>query len=192
MDITSNMTEIYDWNVNQKKNKLFRLILVLACLIMVAIPIAVTPMVYPLIDHIGIGYYSIIWLALIISMVVIHEGLHGIFFYAYSKHVNFGIRWKTKVGPTPYATANGQFFTKRQYQIIGLAPQLFTIALISITWLLTSLPALAIVIMVAATNLGGGSADLWAVYELAKLPDNIMVEDTKDGFRVWANIPEKS
>jgi flagellar basal body-associated protein FliL len=190
---TPGMTPIYDWGINNKKNRGFLVILIISIIMLTAIPIAVTPMVYPFIYKIGLWAYTIMWVALIISIIVIHEGLHGLFFYLYSKHVNFGIRWKTKVGPTPYATANGQLFTKRQYQMVAIAPQIMTLAVIFAIQLLTNnLPAVAIIIMIAAINLGGGCADLWCVYQLQRFPDDILVEDTKDGFKVWAKIPKLS
>jgi hypothetical protein len=188
---TGTRTLLFDWSIHNNKNKAVIVILVLVCLALIAIPIVLSPFTSDMIMKIGFGQYCAIWLALILAITIIHEGLHGVFFYYYSKKVRFGVKWKSKFGPTPYASSPDSLFTKKQFQVISLAPQILTVA-VMFAGTFFSLPIFAMCVIFGVANLGGGCIDLWTAYELQKLPDDIMVEDTKDGFRVWANIPDQS
>lgn len=175
---------IYDWSIRKGKKKLVVAIMVLACLGLIVVPIVMSPMTEPLVLKIGLGAYCLIWLALIFAIVVTHEALHGLFFYLFSRKVSFGVKWKTKFGPAPYASSPGTLFSKRQYQMIGFAPQ-FLSALLLIVGVFLHAPALAILVMAATANLAGGCVDMWSIYELQRMPKDILVEDTSDGFKVW-------
>jgi hypothetical protein len=163
------------------------IVILLAGLGILAVPFLMAPTITPLVQRIGMGTYVLMWLSLIIGMVIIHEGLHGLFFWIYSRKVNFGVKWKTRFGPTPYASSPHSLFTKRQYQMMGIAPQILTAVLLCSGGAFAHVPIAAIGIMVAATNLGGGCVDLWAAFEIQRMPKDILVEDTGDGFKVWSN-----
>lgn len=139
-------------------------------------------------NHPPIGLSFTDWLVAIIvacvSVTLIHEGLHGLFFKIFGGDVKFGIA-KSSLGPAPYATSL-TYLPRFRFQIVGLAPQLLTIAcLIS---LLTSPPPMVAVglIIVAAGNLGGGCFDLYTVKWLNRFPREYRVLDIKDGVKVIA------
>lgn len=178
-------TIIYDWSINKNRNRATVIILVLACLWMLLIPWFMSPQLDPFVARIGLGTYTLTWLLIVLGIIAIHEGLHGVFFWLYSRHLSFGVKWKTKFGPAPYATSSGRMFTKRQYQMIGFAPQ-FLSATLLVFGIVTHDAISALLLMAAAANLAGGCIDIWSIYEIQRLPENILVEDTSDGFKVWS------
>lgn len=118
--------------------------------------------------------------------IVLHEGLHGLFFKAYGKFVQFGFKAWTKVGPVFYATSAGNMFTRSQYVQISLGPQLFTALCLSLV-ILFQMPAIlwVLILTMGAQNLGGGIFDMYAAYRVLKLPRGAMIEDVKDGWKVY-------
>lgn len=118
--------------------------------------------------------------------IAIHEGLHGLFFKVYGKFVQFGFKAWTKVGPVFYATSAGNMFTRFQYMQISLGPQIFT-ALCFAVVIVFHLPAIfwMVILTMGAQNLGGGIFDMYAAYRVLKLPRGAMIEDVKDGWKVY-------
>ena len=119
-----------------------------------------------------------------IGVTLIHEGLHGLFFKIFGGDVKFGVA-KSSLGPAPYATSL-TYLPRSRFQLVGLAPQLLTIA--CLIGLLTSPPPMVAVglIIVAAGNLGGGCFDLYTVKWLNRFPREYKVLDIKDGVKVIA------
>lgn len=130
----------------------------------------------------------ILWPSVVLMAVVqivVHEGLHGLFFKIYGKFAQFGAAW-TKIGPVFFATSKGNMFTRLQYIQIGLAPQIFTVLCLAAV-ILFQMPAMAwmLILTVGAQNLGSGIFDMYASYRVLKLPRGAMIEDVKDGWKVY-------
>ncbi len=118
--------------------------------------------------------------------VIIHESLHGLFFWLYGRSAQFGCKLWTKIGPVFFATSRGNRFTRWQYVQISLAPQLLTLGcLLAVTCF--HLPAVLwfCLLAVAAQNLSGGTFDGYAIVRVLRLPKGAMVEDVKDGWKVY-------
>ena len=131
-------------------------------------------------------YSSSIMLVAGLVSIVLHEGLHGVFFYRFCGQAKFGATW-SKLGPVFWASAPGSQLTRRRYQMVGLAPQILTVAIV-IVLLTTPLPVgIAYGLLCgAAFNLGGGCMDIYVVKLLRKYPPDYILEDIKDGCRVYA------
>lgn len=130
-------------------------------------------------------YVSIpLCISVIALQIVIHEGLHGLFFKIYGRYVQFGAAW-TKIGPVFFATSKGNVFTRWQYIQIALAPQIITVLSLLLVSLF-QLPAIIffLVLMMGAQNLSGGIFDLYAAIKAWQLPRGAMIEDIKDGWKV--------
>lgn len=153
-----------------------------------------------LVDHADFSRWTWggnLWIAIPLSVVLsfvgvlIHEGLHGLFFWLYSGKAQFGAKLWTHMGPVFYATSAGSRFTRLQYAQIGLAPQLLTLfcftAVVSF-----QLPAALFyfLIMVGSQNLGGGTFDMYATYRVSRLPSGCLIEDVKDGWKVYRKEPQ--
>ncbi len=187
MNTDTTRTILYQWDIRKGKDKTSLLAILLGSLLMLSLPTLLSPQLTPIVLHIGLIGYSLTWLGLLLGIVIIHEGLHGLFFWTYSRRVKFGVKWKTKYGPTPYATSPNSVFTRPQYQIIALAPQILTAVLFVLSSFLDSSSS-AILIIVAIMNLGAGCIDIWSALKVQSFPKKALIEDTQDGFTVWSNV----
>lgn len=130
----------------------------------------------------------LLWLgANIISYVIIicvHEIIHGLVFLFWGGRPHFG----AKLPLALYCGAKNQLFRRNQYLAVGLAP-LVVITLAGI--ILTILAPLAASYMFLATvgNVAGAAGDVWVTAHLLRQPNNVLVEDTEKGCRVWLVEP---
>lgn len=187
MGTSANLAILCDWNLHSKKFKrVTALVMGLAIAVLCVIPMLLSPITLPIVMEMGLGVYAMMWIGVFVGITIIHEGLHGLFFYWYSRKVSFGVKW-SRLGPTPYATARGQVFTKKQYRMIAVAPQALSVAFIIVA-IPFGIPMLAFGLIAAIGNLGGGCIDLYTAWFLHYFPDDVMVEDTSDGFRVWGHV----
>lgn len=126
-------------------------------------------------------------LALLLSMIlsiVLHEMVHGAFFWHFTRELpRFGFKLTYA-----YATAPGWHFDKNDYWLIGLAPLIFlSLAGLALVWFVPVgwLPYLLFGIF---TNASGAIGDLYIVIRLAFEPAETMVEDLGTGFRVYRRL----
>jgi hypothetical protein len=136
----------------------------------------------------GILGFIGLWVFLITLQVVLHEGLHGIGFKLFGNgKVQFGFKKSRQMGLVAYASSADTKFTKRQFAIIGLLPQALTVVLLAVTLIFHLSPIVSwSMVVMAATNFGGGCIDMYGVIKVAKYPANYLIEDIQDGFRVYA------
>lgn len=179
-------TVVYEWNVNNKKDsKSLKLTVVCAVIFMSGLAIALSDNNNNrILTDLGFIGYSAMWLGILLVIVAIHELLHGLFFWLFAGRVKFGIKWKTKLGITPYASCPNGLFTKRQFQAIGAAPQILS-GLLFCAALIVWQPWSNVLILTAAANVAGGCADLWLIWKAEELEDDAMIEDVETGIKVW-------
>jgi len=140
-------------------------------------------------DFTGIGSGEIgltkSWLVLLICLpiiIVAHEALHGIVFKMFGGKVKFGVK-RTKIGPVAF-TSSPDPYSKRQFQIAALAPQVLTVAAF-IAMPLVSSPVVAYALMITAVgNLGGGCMDIFMLIWLRKFPQEVIIKDAGDGISI--------
>jgi len=117
---------------------------------------------------------SIILIILVVFNLVIHELIHGMFFwlFTHSKPI-FGFSLSYA-----FASAPDWYIPKSHYLIIGLAPLiliglagLLIIAIGPTSWIL---PAL----LVTGFNTGGAIGDIWIIYKLLRTNSTCLVNDT--------------
>jgi hypothetical protein len=121
---------------------------------------------------------------LLLNMIItisLHELVHGLFFWLFSKHpVQFGL------GPGyAYAGMPGWFFPRDLYLVIGLAPLillsglgLIACAFIPLSWLAALLTGMII-------NAGGAIGDMYVCMRICREDPQVLIKDTGDGFQVY-------
>jgi hypothetical protein len=116
----------------------------------------------------------VIWLLLVATNTVIHEIIHGIFFWLFTRsRPVFGITLAYA-----YAAAPDWYIPGSQYWMIGLAP-LLVIGAVGLWVIAFSPPAWWFgVAVVVAFNTGGAVGDIWVVYKLLRTSPLCLVKDT--------------
>jgi len=133
--------------------------------------------------EIGLGKALLVILICATAVVVIHEGLHGLFFMLFGGKVSFGLKW-TKIGPAAYATSTN-LYSKIKFQITALAPQIFTLALLVLFPFVSNQIIRYAFLVSMVCNLGGGFLDLYLVFWLRKFPKECFIKDSIGGAEVY-------
>jgi hypothetical protein len=122
-------------------------------------------------------------LAACLSILVIHELVHGAFMRLFGAHPKYGILWKQGMF---YATCPGYPFTRTQYLIVALAPfVVISLAAVLLIGLLAGSAWTLLVALVAAINASGAIGDQWMTAIVLRYPAAAYVMDEKDGMRVF-------
>ncbi len=124
----------------------------------------------------------------VIVMLFVHEGLHGVFFWLFSRsRPKFAFK-----GYYASASAPGWYFPRRQYILIGLAPLIFiTLAGIAgLAWFPKTLvlPTLLILIF----NTSGAIGDLWVVGRLLAFPATTYILDSGSASEFFVKNAEET
>lgn len=116
---------------------------------------------------------------------VLHEGLHGVFFWLYTKKVKFGVKFDKIFWVMPYATSPGYKLRRGQLVCVALAPQIMTIVMLmaSLSMNPSWLPRL--LFWVAMFNFAGGALDIYMSIWLFKFKQKILIEDIIDGAIIY-------
>jgi hypothetical protein len=115
-------------------------------------------------------------------MVVVHEGLHGLFFRVFT-----GSRPKFALKLTyAYAAAPDWYIRRGPYFIIGLAP-LLGITLLGILGMIVLPPVcLFPLYLLLVLNTSGAAGDLWTVGKLLFCPTDTLIRDCGDSIEFFA------
>jgi hypothetical protein len=128
----------------------------------------------------------IAFLLSIILMLVLHELIHGIFFYMFTHQTP---RFALKSGYA-YAAAPGWYLPCSKYIFVGLAPFVI-ISFISIVLCWVIFPALIpYLLLIASFNAAGSLGDLIVVGWVLKQPAAIYVLDQGDIFYSFGLVKE--
>lgn len=132
----------------------------------------------------GLGIYIIRFLVLLAGVIVymlLHELVHGITM----KH--FGAQ-KIKYGFTGmYAFAGcADFFCKKPYIIIALAPVVVWGLVLLIINCFVSGPWFWVVYFIQVNNISGAAGDIYVTYKFSKMPEDILVRDVGVSMTVYS------
>ena len=134
-----------------------------------------------LLGNSSIIQFLLIVLGPMIVFILVHELIHGAFFWIFShSRPIFGLR-----SGYAYAAAPGWYFPRRQYLIIALAP-LVLISILGMA-LVALVPAGAIVAILVGVvaNAAGSVGDIWIAFLVIREPSKIVIEDLGDGFNIY-------
>ena len=116
--------------------------------------------------------------------IVLHELVHGVFFFVFGGRPRFGFKPWTRFGPVFYAAAPGSYLRRADYIGVGLAPAVLVTALLMIVLVFVSAGGLlfAIVLWAFLLNAVGSAGDLLIIRKVISYSSTIYFEDTADGF----------
>ena len=128
-----------------------------------------------------------IWLQFLVfalvylGMIVLHEALHGAFFWIYTRErPKFGFK-----GLYAYAGAPDWYLAKKPYLVVGAAP-LALISLAGFGAMLMVPPAWVFPILLFITlNASGAVGDIYAFFWILPKPNEILVRDFGDRMQVY-------
>jgi hypothetical protein len=133
-------------------------------------------------DILALGLGELIGvLAAIALMLLIHEAIHGIFFWVFTKErPRFGFH-----GLYAYAAAPDWYLPRNKYLVVGLAP----LVLISVVGVLvmpiTPLVAFPALFTLLVLNAAGAIGDIYLTLRLLFGPEDVFVNDHGDKFAVY-------
>ena len=130
----------------------------------------------------AISINIVLTLVLALALAAVHEGIHGIAMIAFGAKPSFGILRDGRVPAGFYATSPGHRFRRWPYLVVALAPTVILAPLgIPLCW-----SALGSSLwMPFGAHLGGCVGDLTIVLIVLQTRGDILVEDLRDGMRIW-------
>lgn len=141
------------------------------------------PIVQPLVFSDIQSLWTIIQpLIILFLVIVVHEGIHGLFFKLFNPkgHVEFGLK-----GGFAYAVSEGSIYTKGQMNIIGMAPFVIISILFTLAYVFGFMSSVTYV-MYAGLHGAMCIGDFWYLYLLTvKHRGVVYVEDTKQGITIY-------
>ena len=117
----------------------------------------------------GIGVVA----ALAVATIVVHELVHGLVYHLLGYRVRYGLALNMGAA---YAAAFGQFQTRRDNLLVGLAPlAVFTVVLTPL--LAGPLPVALAAFLVLVVNTSGAIGDLYLSWRLLRMPEGALLYD---------------
>ncbi len=127
-------------------------------------------------------YFVISLIGIFAVLIVVHELIHGIFFWAFTRQrPKFGLR-----GWYAFASAPGWYFPRRQYLVISLAPVVCLSMLGMILLVILPADVLALALFAVILNAASSVGDLWITIRLLCERRLVVVEDVGDGMYFYA------
>lgn len=180
--------EIYTINL-QKDKKAFWLLNLLS---LVIIAVMVIPMHFaiPLTTLFdmsqGMGIYLLrpgMMLLLMVVYMVLHELVHGVTMkLCGTKKIKYGF-----TGAMAYAGSE-DYYDKKSYIIIALAPVVFWGIVIAIITPFVPISWFWVVYFVQIANISGAVGDLFVTVKFSRMPKDILVQDCGIGMTVYSKI----
>lgn len=132
----------------------------------------------------GYGAYFLrfgVLMAAIVVYMVLHELVHGITMkMCGTKKIKYGF-----TGVYAFAGSN-DYYDKRSYIVIALAPIVVWGVVLLVLNLLVSVQWFWIVYWVQVSNISGAAGDLYVTYRFSRLPQDILVQDYGVGMTVYS------
>lgn len=121
-------------------------------------------------------------LAISAVMVVLHEGVHGLFFWGLTRErPKFGFR-----GAYAYAAAPDWYLPRNPYLWVGLSPLVVLTAIGVLALIAAPQPALRYILIFMVLNAAGAVGDLAVVLLLLTQPSTSLVNDSGDAVYIYA------
>lgn len=125
-------------------------------------------------------------LFLVVLFVILHELVHGLFFWFYTKEKPvFGLKLLYA-----FAGAPRFFIPRNQYMVIGLAPLVVLSGLGFILQPVVPVELLLPLNVALVANASGAVGDVYVVLKLAGFPSSVLVNDTGDRFTAYGVLPQ--
>ena len=132
----------------------------------------------------GFHFYILRWVVFILaslSYIILHELVHGMTMkYFGCQKVKYGF-----IGLYAYAGSE-DFFDKKSYIVIALAPVVLWGIVLLIINLLVPDEWIWIVYLIQITNISGAAGDFYVTVKFLKMPEDILVKDRGVSMTVYA------
>ncbi len=121
--------------------------------------------------------------------VILHEGVHGVFFLAFGGRPRFGFKPWTRFGPVFYAAAPGSYLDRPRYLAVGLAPAVLLTAALAAALALVAEDDLLVstVTWAFVLNVAGSAGDMLMMRKVMSYPRATRFEDTGEGFVAYGS-----
>ena len=174
--------------VDLKKNKALAVFVnVLAAVIAVAMVIPmhfIVPIDFLFSMEEGMQAYMFRFVGLLVLLIlymVLHELVHGIAMkLCGTKKVKYGV-----TGVYAYATSD-DFYDKKTYIFIALAPVVLWGIVLAVVNLFVSGPWFWVVYFIQINNISGAAGDLYVTARFSRLPGDILIQDYGVGMTVFS------
>lgn len=114
-------------------------------------------------------------------MVVLHEGIHGLFFWVYTKEQpKYGFKLAYA-----YAAAPDWYLPRNPFIVVGLAPLVILSILGVATAPLFSAGVIKGLVFFLTLNAAGAVGDMFTVLVMLRYPENALVNDLGEEFSVY-------
>lgn len=129
------------------------------------------------------GHGLAVSLIILFVLVIVHEGIHGLFFKVFNPKgtVSFGFK-----NGMAYATSPGSFYPKAKFAIIAGAPFIIISSglLVVLAAGILSPPQFT---AIAAVHASGCVGDFYWLFLISKSPKGALVEDTDKGINIYVS-----
>ncbi len=122
-------------------------------------------------------------LIVLVMILGVHELCHGLAFRLFGAPVRYGINLSKGV---LFATADGYYFSRDAYVIIGLAPLVLITIGAGILMIFAGGSLRAAIALIGAVNIGGAIGDVWFVAVCLRYPRALLARDTGDGVDLFS------
>lgn len=128
----------------------------------------------------GLGATIVMCIGIIVY-IILHELVHGIVMYGYSKV-------KPSYGFTGlYAYAGSKcYFNKKSYIVIALAPIVVWGIVLLVLNLIFQEKWFWVIYFIQIMNISGAGGDLYVTYRFSKLPKDILINDTGVAMTIYS------
>ncbi|GAA0224644.1 DUF3267 domain-containing protein [Halobacterium noricense] len=113
-------------------------------------------------------------LGVFVGTLVVHEAIHGLVFRRLGYRVSYGFEPRI---PALYTAAFGQFVTRRDNMLVGVAP-LVVMTLVGIPLLAGPMPVALAAYFALLVNTSGAVGDLYLLWRLRRMPTETVLYDT--------------
>lgn len=128
----------------------------------------------------------LILLGVTFSMLILHEAIHGLFFWIFTGgRVKFAFK-----GAYAYAAAPDWYLPKYPYLVVSLAPLVLMtlLGIVALLWVPTSwIPAITLLITM---NASGAVGDIYVFFWLLGLPGDVLIRDFGEQMEVYTHTSE--
>lgn len=128
-------------------------------------------------------------LLLLVLVMGVHELCHGLGFRLFGAPVRYGMNLSKGV---LFATADGYYFTRDAYLVIGLAPLILITIGAVILMIFAGGSLRAAIALMGAVNIGGAVGDMWFVSVCLRYPRTLLARDLGDSVELFNRQSDSS
>lgn len=130
----------------------------------------------------------LVFLLVFVSMVTLHEAIHGLFFWLYTQgKVKFAFK-----GAYAYAAAPDWYLQKRPYMVVSMAPLIMMSIIGCVALLLVPLGWVNPLMLVITMNAAGAIGDIYVFLLLLRMPEDVLIRDFGERMELFTRSDENS